>query len=120
MSTSITEESGEFVKGGGESVKGGGESALAKLRHDLRTPINHILGYSELVAEELADDGITSVAGDLEKIRNAAQQLLSMVGENLSEEGFARLRDGIVSPLYPDVDRRSVQKPPVHVEDGPA
>ncbi len=67
------------------------ESPLAKLRHDLRTPINHILGYSELVAEELADDGITSVADDLGKIRNAAQQLLGMVGENLSEEGFARL-----------------------------
>jgi sigma-B regulation protein RsbU (phosphoserine phosphatase) len=67
------------------------ETPLAKLRHDLRTPINHILGYGELVAEELADEGVTSVADDLGKIRHAAQQLLGMVGENLSEEGFARL-----------------------------
>lgn len=74
-----------------EAPTGGGESALAKLRHDLRTPINHILGYSELVTEELADEGVTSVAGDLGKIRNAAQQLLAMIGENLSEEGFARI-----------------------------
>lgn len=74
-----------------------GETALAKLRHDLRTPINHILGYSELVAEELADDGVTSVAPDLEKIRHAARQLLTMVGDHLSEEGFERLRAGVVS-----------------------
>lgn len=67
------------------------ESALARFRHDLRTPINHILGYSELVSEELSDQGVTSVAPDLDKIRTAAQRLLSMVGEHLSEEGFARL-----------------------------
>ncbi len=70
------------------------ESPLAKLRHDLRTPINHILGYSELVSEELADQGIDSVAPDLAKIRDAAQRLLAMVGEHLSEEGFAGLVEG--------------------------
>jgi sigma-B regulation protein RsbU (phosphoserine phosphatase) len=68
--------------------------ALARVRHDMRTPINHILGYSELVAEELSDEGVTSVAADLEKIQSAARQLLAMVGENLSEEGFARLQSG--------------------------
>lgn len=77
-----------------ESPTGRGETPLAKLRHDLRTPINHILGYSELVAEELADEGITIAAGDLDKIRNAAQQLLGMIGEHLSEDGFARLAAG--------------------------
>ncbi|MDD5200342.1 MAG: SpoIIE family protein phosphatase [Terrimicrobiaceae bacterium] len=71
------------------------ESALARVRHDMRTPINHILGYSELVAEELADEGVTSVAADLEKIRNAAQELLRMVGEHLSDDGFARLGSGL-------------------------
>jgi sigma-B regulation protein RsbU (phosphoserine phosphatase) len=77
-----------FAKLMSEQLK---ETPLAKLRHDLRTPINHILGYSELVAEELADEGVTSVADDLGKIRHAAQQLLGMVGDNLSEAGFARL-----------------------------
>ncbi len=69
-------------------------SPLAKVRHDLRTPINHILGYSELVAEELADEGVTTGAEDLGKIRHAAEQLLAMIGENLSEEGFAALQNG--------------------------
>jgi sigma-B regulation protein RsbU (phosphoserine phosphatase) len=105
------------------SAEAKAESPLAKLRHDLRTPINHILGYSELVAEELADDGVTSVAGDLEKIRNAAQQLLAMVGDNLSEEGFRRLQDGHDSgtSITPDVERRGVAKAvaPMHVDDSP-
>jgi sigma-B regulation protein RsbU (phosphoserine phosphatase) len=99
------------------------ESPLAKLRHDLRTPINHILGYSELVAEELADDGVTSVTGDLEKIRNAAQQLLAMVGDNLSEEGFRRLQDGHDSgtALTPDVEKRGTPKAAAsgHVDESP-
>ncbi len=84
------------------------ETALAKLRHDLRTPINHILGYSELVAEELADDGVTSVGPDLEKIQAAAKQLLAMVGDHLSEEGFERLGgkslpEGDASPAPPSL-----------------
>ena len=30
---------------------------LAKLRHDLRTPVNQILGYSELLQEEAEEKG---------------------------------------------------------------
>lgn len=67
------------------------ETSLAKFRHDLRTPINHILGYSELVQEELADAGNTDHAGDLLKIRHAAQSLLEQIGENLTPEGVERL-----------------------------
>ena len=33
---------------------------LAKLRHDLRTPINQILGYSELLQEEAEEKGETA------------------------------------------------------------
>ena len=88
------------------------ESALAKLRHDLRTPINHILGYSELVAEELEDAGVTSVAADLQKIRNAASQLLAMVGDHLSEEGFARLAAN--DPSDPVDSPTAVPEPATH------
>jgi sigma-B regulation protein RsbU (phosphoserine phosphatase) len=64
------------------------KTLLAKLRHDLRTPINHILGYSELLQEDLADRGVSKL-GDLEKIQTAARQLLDIVGTRLSEENFA-------------------------------
>lgn len=51
---------------------------LSTLRHDLRTPINHILGYSELFDEELADQGIQNRA-DLTKIREAARNMLQIL-----------------------------------------
>lgn len=58
---------------------------LAKLRHDLRTPINHILGYSELLEEDLTDRGVDNLE-DLGKIRHAARTLLELIGTALSDD----------------------------------
>lgn len=74
------------------------ETPLAKLRHDLRTPINHILGYGELVADELADAGVTSVTADLEKIQTAARQLLAMIDERLRPGASAIAEIGNETP----------------------
>ena len=30
---------------------------IAGIRHDLRTPINHVIGYSEMLQEMAEDDG---------------------------------------------------------------
>ena len=59
---------------------------LSHLRHDLRTPINQIIGYSELLVEETGDAGHTSYASDLEKIRLAAKTLLNLINDNLTDE----------------------------------
>ncbi|MDF3057502.1 MAG: serine phosphatase [Rariglobus sp.] len=59
---------------------------LAHLRHDLRTPINQILGYSELLMEETADAGHEVYDADLKKIRQAAKQLLNLINDNLTDE----------------------------------
>lgn len=46
------------------------------LRHDLRTPLNHVIGYTELLADELEGrDDAASLVDDLAKIRNAAKDL---------------------------------------------
>lgn len=68
------------------------KSPLATLRHDLRTPINHILGYSELLGEDLADQGIKDLA-DLEKIQSAARQLLGLIDSRLNESSAPTLPD---------------------------
>lgn len=68
-------------------------SELSKLRHDLRTPINHILGYSELLGEDLADQGIKDTA-DLDKIQTAARQLLGLIDRSLSDEAFQFIATG--------------------------
>ena len=32
-----------------------GRDAASELRHELRTPVNHILGYAEMLREDTAD-----------------------------------------------------------------
>ncbi len=61
---------------------------LAKLRHDLRTPINHIMGYSELLEEDLKDRGVKDL-DDLTKVQTAARQLLELIETRLSDENFS-------------------------------
>jgi phosphoserine phosphatase RsbU/P len=70
---------------------------LSHLRHDLRTPINQIVGYSELLLEETGDAGHTGYAPDLEKIRGAAKTLLNLINENLTDERLT-LAGEIVDP----------------------
>jgi len=57
---------------------------FAKLRHDLRTPVHQILGYSELMQEEAMELGQESFVADLGKIQAAARQMLSVVDQALS------------------------------------
>ncbi len=75
------------------------KNALSRLRHDLRTPINHILGYAELIGEELEDEGATAHVSDLRKVRDAAQTLLRMINANLSDEGVRALLAGEAGQL---------------------
>ena len=56
-----------------------GEEAVAALRHDLRTPLNQIIGYSELVAEDLEGEAHARTREDLEKIGRAARGLAELI-----------------------------------------
>ncbi len=61
------------------------EVFIAAKRHDLRTPINAIIGYSEMLLEDAQDDG-EPWAEDLGKIYSAGRSLLATVNETLSPE----------------------------------
>ncbi len=52
---------------------------LAYLRHELCTPINGMIGYSELLLEELQAQPESSLFRDLQKIQGCSRQLLMMV-----------------------------------------
>jgi adenylate cyclase len=54
-------------------------TTLRKLQHDLRTPLGQILGYGEMLEEELGDRGLTALLPDLRHIRTAATTLLGLV-----------------------------------------
>ena len=63
------------------------EKLLAYLRHELRTPINHIIGYSEMLQEEAEEQGLASYITDLQRIDSAGRQLLALVNDNLGPGG---------------------------------
>ena len=54
---------------------------LSRIRHDLRTPLNHLLGYCELLLEDEALP--TAFRPDLERIRTGGRQLLDALNEYL-------------------------------------
>jgi len=56
---------------------------LAHMRHELRTPVNAIIGYSEMLLED-AEDGAGSLAPDVEKILDAGRSLLRLINEILA------------------------------------
>lgn len=58
------------------------------LLHDLRTPLGHILGYSEMLIEQMQESGHEEFLPHLEKIRKAGNDLLDLMNDNLtSAEG---------------------------------
>jgi signal transduction histidine kinase len=56
------------------------------LLHDLRTPLSQILGYSELLIEQMQDAGSEKYVPHLEKIRKAGRELVDMLKENFQSE----------------------------------
>jgi len=66
----------------------GRKRPLAKIRHDLRTPINHIIGYSEMLLEEACDQVPKAFLQDLQKIRAGGARLLELINQHLSAETF--------------------------------
>jgi signal transduction histidine kinase len=49
------------------------------MSHELRTPLTAIIGYSELLEEEVVDRGYDGLVPDLEKIQTAGRHLLHLI-----------------------------------------
>jgi len=56
------------------------------LLHDLRTPLGHILGYSELMIEQMTDAGDDQYIVYAEKIRKAGRELVDMMKDNFQSK----------------------------------
>jgi CheY-like chemotaxis protein len=64
---------------------------LSRIRHELRTPINHILGYTEMLLEE--GQLPACFMGDLRRIHAGGRRLQTLIGEYFDEEKFFADRD---------------------------
>ncbi len=69
-----------------EALRRAAHDTMRRLQHEVRTPISQIVGYSELLEEELEDRGADDLAPDLQRIRDAAQRLLDLVDGRLQDE----------------------------------
>jgi signal transduction histidine kinase/CheY-like chemotaxis protein len=64
---------------------------LANLSHDLRSPMNAILGYSEMLIEDAGELGQKEFIPDLNKINKAGTHLLSLINDVLD---LAKIESG--------------------------
>ncbi len=65
-----------------QSEEGVFRERLSQIRHDLKTPIGHIMGYSEMIEEDIEDE-LPEVVHDLRSIRSSGERLLELINDNL-------------------------------------
>ena len=58
-------------------------NSLANMRHELRTPVNAIIGYSEMLLEDAKDTDHKDFIFDLQNIHKAGKQVLSLINQLL-------------------------------------
>ncbi|MBC7769714.1 MAG: hypothetical protein H7124_13115 [Phycisphaerales bacterium] len=73
---------------------------LANISYEMRTPLNDVIGYADLIEEELSDRGDTSVQGDLQRITGAARNMLSLITELLDLSRIEADRLEIVAEAF--------------------
>ena len=83
------------------------KSSFAVVRHEILTPINHIIGYSEMLLEDSAQPGFSSAHQNLTRIRETARELTRLVDTVLSpraakraEKALQELRHEIAAPVH--------------------
>ena len=57
---------------------------LTQLRHALRTPLNQIIGYSEMLMESIEESEAERLLNDIKKIHTAGGQLLALFNDALA------------------------------------
>lgn len=65
------------------------QSILSQIRHELRTPINAIIGYSEMLLEELEVESQSLITSKLQNLRDYGVKLLLLVNSILNPERLA-------------------------------
>ena len=79
-----------------ESNRYGLPSALL---HDLRTPLNLIIGYSEMLIEQAQEQSQDDFVPDLQRILDAGKQLLALIQNSFHPNGASQTPADFVARL---------------------
>lgn len=63
---------------------------LSNIRHALRNPLNSILGYAEMLADDARDDGKESLAKDLDAIASSARRTADLIDTMVHRDQFVQ------------------------------
>jgi signal transduction histidine kinase len=73
---------------------------LTNVTHELRTPIQSIIGYVELVKEELENEESLNIHNDLDKVTRNAERLYSLINNVLD---LSKIEAGKMDIHYTDI-----------------
>ena len=71
------------------------DALVSKARHNLKNPVNAILGFSEMLIEDCEDEGHDSLIPDLEKIHSAGKEVLKIIEESFSDSNLEVTGDNV-------------------------
>ncbi len=74
---------------------------LAQISHEIRTPVNSILSFTNLVREEIIDLGITDILESFNMIDNGGKRLIRTVDLILN---MSELQNGTYKPTFQELD----------------
>ncbi len=90
----------EAAKLAAEEANAAKSDFLANMSHELRTPLSAVIGYSEMLEEEVEELGEKTMLEDLGKIKSNAKHLLSLINDVLDlSKVEANKMDLFVEPL---------------------
>lgn len=84
---------------------------LSHLRHDLRTPVNAIIGYGEMLVEDATQPGLGEFAATMQQVPLLGKTLLSLINEILDAGKLDRLGNDLNLETLANSMRREVGEP---------
>ena len=96
----LAKNDAEVAKLAAEQANAAKSEFLANMSHELRTPLSAVIGYSEMLEEEVEEFGEKTMLEDLGKIKSNAKHLLSLINDVLDlSKVEANKMDLFVEPL---------------------
>ena len=87
---------------------------LANMTHELRTPMNAIIGYTEMLLEETKEKNLMEIHSDLSKIGSSAKILLQLINEILD---LSKIEAGKMEVSLESFKIKEVVEPAIHAID---